>query len=248
MPMERWLTAGSSTRINGSRSWAPWRQRHGRITVDGRGDGFGGRSLCLAAAPTPERPFELAVTVQLKTKGAAGLVFCSDGANVHYGFYPSNGHLRLTRFDGPDVTSWTILHDQPSRHYVAGGWNTLRVRLEPGRMLCHVNDELVVETSDSVLAGGQAGLVTFRETHAQFRDFRIGARSPAWPSRPTSTIATGRLVENLSATGPLDGQLIARIAAEPPRSGGVLGHRAAQLEQQAAQLRKLVQAATTTAR
>ena len=30
-------------------------------------------------------------------------------------FIRSDGSLRLTRFDGPDVTSWTILHDQPSR-------------------------------------------------------------------------------------------------------------------------------------
>ena len=28
--------------------------------------------------------------------GAAGLIFHADGGDTHYGFYPSNGELRLT--------------------------------------------------------------------------------------------------------------------------------------------------------
>ncbi|HEV3136891.1 MAG TPA: trypsin-like peptidase domain-containing protein, partial [Pirellulales bacterium] len=123
IPISRWLTIGALD----PREWKPlfgarWRQRAGRITVDGVGQGFGGRSLCLWEMPLPEQPFEMAVSVQLNDEsGAAGLAFCSDGQDRHYGFYPTNGHLRLTRFDGPDVSSWTILHDQPSRHYQSGG-------------------------------------------------------------------------------------------------------------------------------
>jgi hypothetical protein len=39
----------------------------------------------------------------LDEAGAAGLAFASDGEHRHYGFYPSDGRLRLARFSGPDV-------------------------------------------------------------------------------------------------------------------------------------------------
>ena len=53
MPMDRWLTIGALDPTH----WKPlfggrWRQRAGRILVDGLGAGFGGRSLCLANRPT----------------------------------------------------------------------------------------------------------------------------------------------------------------------------------------------------
>src|SRR5262249_2891535 len=79
---------------------ARWRQRAGRILVDGLGNGFGGRSLCLSQQAIPEEPYEVSVSVRLAQEdGAAGLVFCSDGGELHYGFYPSNGKLRFSRFD-----------------------------------------------------------------------------------------------------------------------------------------------------
>ena len=78
--------------------------------MDGPGTGFGGRSFCLSGQTVPEVPFEVAVTVRLDDEsGAAGLIFHADGADRHYGFYPTGGKLRLTRFDGPDVFTWKIL-------------------------------------------------------------------------------------------------------------------------------------------
>src|SRR5262249_16618857 len=48
IPMEHWLTIGALDPAD----WKPvfgarWRQRAGRIQVEGLGSGFGGRSLCL---------------------------------------------------------------------------------------------------------------------------------------------------------------------------------------------------------
>ena len=120
--MERWLTIGALD----PDEWKPlfggrWRQRAGRILVDGAGTGFGGRSLCLSQQTLPAVPFELAVTVRLDDEaGAAGLVFDADGDDKHYGFYPTGGKLRLTRFDGPDVFSWKILQGRPARDYRPG--------------------------------------------------------------------------------------------------------------------------------
>src|SRR6185295_6538510 len=132
VPMDRWLTIGSIDK----RDWLPlfgatWQQRGGKILVGGLGSGFGGRSLCLAQAEPPELPFEVAVSVKLDDEaGAAGLVFHADGKDAHYGFYPTNGKLRLTRFDGPDVFSWKVLTEMESEHYRPGQWNHLKVRVE----------------------------------------------------------------------------------------------------------------------
>src|SRR6185503_14803243 len=124
-----------------------------------------GRALCLWMAEKPDAQFEEEVSVRLDDEGgAAGLAFCSDGGERHYGFYPSGGKLRLTRFDGPDVSSWNILSNEASPHYRTGQFNTLKVRVEKERLLCYVNDELAVESKDLRFAGGQVGLAKFRET------------------------------------------------------------------------------------
>src|SRR5262249_53634739 len=144
IPMDRWLTIGALD----PQEWktvmgAHWRQRGGRIQVEGAGSGFGGRALCLWQRPLPDPPYEGAVAVRRDDeRGPAGLAFHADGDSKHYGFYPSGGQLRFTRFNGPDVTSWTILSQEPSSHYRAGEWNTLKVRVGKDRIECFVNDHL----------------------------------------------------------------------------------------------------------
>lgn len=245
IPMSRWLTIGALD----PREWKPlmgarWRQRAGRIKVEGLGQGLGGRSLCLAQTPVPDRPYELTVGVHLNDeRGAAGLAFCADGSDKHYGFYPTNGKLRLTRFEGPDFNTWTVLYDQPSRHYVSGGWNTLRVRVEEGKLLCFVNDQPVVELADSALAGGSVGLVQFRETQAQFRHFKVGREVPRSAVPPAEAERIARLVEGASPMGTPDPKLLQDLAANAALSSAVLRDRAALLEKQASRLRELAQAA-----
>ncbi len=176
VPIDRWMTIGTID----ARDWQPlfgarWRQRGGRIIVEDSGQGFAGRSLCLSSQAIPEIPYEISVAVKLnKEAGAAGLVFHADGKNRHYGFYPSSGKMRLTRFEGADVFSWQVLYDQPTEAYRPGEWNTLRVRMEKDQFLCYVNDQLILTSRDRGLATGKAGLAKFRDTHAQFRHFRIG--------------------------------------------------------------------------
>ncbi|HEV8543806.1 MAG TPA: trypsin-like peptidase domain-containing protein, partial [Verrucomicrobiae bacterium] len=138
VPFDRWLAIGS---LN-PKVWKPimgaqWRQKAGVITVDGSGEGFGGRSLCLSQQEVPAVPYEIAVSVQLEDEsGAAGLAFASGGGDEHYGFYPSGGQLRLTRFDGPTVFTWNILRQIDSAHYHPGEWNRLKVRVEAEKIIC----------------------------------------------------------------------------------------------------------------
>ena len=68
--------------------------------------------------------------------GAAGLIFYADGDDRHYGFYPSSGQLRFSRFDGPDVFSWKVLGEKRSAAYRPDDWNRLKVRLAEGLIEC----------------------------------------------------------------------------------------------------------------
>jgi serine protease Do len=244
VPMSRWLTIGALDPAQ----WKPlfgarWRQRAGRIAVEGEGQGFGGRSLCLYQPPPPNDSWEAAVTVQLADEsGAAGLAFCSDGEHRHYGFYPTGGRLRFTRFDGPDLLSWTILFDQPDAHYLSGGWNTLRVRWQQGKITASVNDHQVVELTDHQLAPGQVGLVKFRDTKAQFKNFKLAAELPPMSVPATDAERIAGLLAGSQGASPIDPKLIEVLAASGPRASTVARDRAAELTRQAQRLRELADA------
>jgi regulator of sirC expression with transglutaminase-like and TPR domain len=155
-----------------------WLERSGVMKVSGSGTGFGGRALCLSKMSVPENSFEVAVDVKLDDEsGAAGLIFHSDGGDRHYGFYPSNGKLRLTCFLGANVLTWQIIRDVSSQAYLPGEWNRLRVAWDDGRIRSYVNDELVVDERHTALRCGAVGLAAFRETNAEFRDFNVSKTS-----------------------------------------------------------------------
>lgn len=173
--MARWLRLG---RLDASR-WtssmgALWSSKVDRISVQGQGSGFGGRSLCHFHEQPNALPYELEVRVKLSDEsGAAGLVFGSDGRDRQYGFYPSNGQMRLTRFDGPSVYQWTILNQIKTPHYRDGDWNTIKVRHERNRIRCFVNGQLVIDSSDNGFSVGKVGLAKFRDTLADYSGFKL---------------------------------------------------------------------------
>lgn len=242
-PMSRWLTIGALD----PQVWKPlfgarWRQRAGRVQVDGLGQGFGGRSLCLWQEAPPEGPYEVAVSVKMDhEEGAAGLVFCADGGDLHYGFYPSNGKMRLSRFDGPDVFSWKVLDEVRNDHYRPGEWNTLKVRFEPGRIRCFVNDQPAIESDDAVLATGKVGVAKFRSTEAEFRNFRVAREVAAHAVSAETLSKLTKRIESLPATGTASDAVTDEFAADGSASVELLKRQARQLEQQASQLKKLAQ-------
>jgi serine protease Do len=242
--IERWVTLGTLNPAEWTTVFAGrWRQRNGKIIVDGSGVGFGGRSLCLSKRDLPAVPFEMAVTVRLEDEaGAGGLAFHADGGDKHYGFYPSNGNLRLTRFQGSDVYSWKVLHNEPSKHYKPGEWNTLKVRIEKDRILCYVNDQLVVESQDQAFTKGQAGLCKFRDTHVEFKNFQMGKTiAPATPS--AELIArVGKAILGIDTDSPPPKETIEALVPDAPAALAVLRAKAKQLEKEAAQLRLLAEA------
>ncbi len=249
VPMSRWLTIGTLdatqwTTLFGSR----WQQRGGRIAVTEAGSGFGGRSLCLSRREAPALPFELSVHVKLGDEsGAAGLAFHADGGNRHYGFYPTAGKLRVTRFDGPSVFEWKVLREMPSPHYRPGDWNQLTVRVEKEGFRCLINGEPFATVDDDGLPPGRVGLAKFRDTDAEFKRFRVGP--PADDVRPDDAVAA-RLEAAIDRLPPLERLSPAGIAplvndAEP--AAAAVRDRATALEKRAADLR-LVAADLHTAR
>jgi regulator of sirC expression with transglutaminase-like and TPR domain/S1-C subfamily serine protease len=238
--MSAWLTIGALDSDEWMvRGGGHWRQRAGRIIGDGVGSGFGGRALCLSRRPVPAAPFEVAVLVKMDDEsGAAGLVFQSDGLDRHYGFYPSNGQMRLTRFDGPDVFSWKVLRQESSTHYRPGEWNALKVRVEKGRMRCFVNDQLVFEQDDDALTEGKVGLARFRNTVAEFKQFQVARELPA-ASAPVGLLSrVGKVLESLPPGENVRPEMIGKTPGTPATLAA-LRERARQLDAQAAQLRRL---------
>jgi len=241
VPLERWLTIGALD----SREWQPvggarWHQRAGRILVDGLGQGFGGRSLCLAKAEPPDLPFELAVRVKLSDEsGAAGLAFHCDGEDRHYGFYPTNGKLRLSRFDGPDVFSWAVLEEKPSDAYRPGEWNRLKVRIEKGKISCFVNGQLVIESTDSVRSSGRVGLVKFRATQAEFKHFEFGQQLADREANPEQIAAVQAEIKKLPSLEELQPDALEKLQADAAVGVELLRDEADELQARANELRRI---------
>ncbi|MDA8697505.1 trypsin-like peptidase domain-containing protein [Rhodopirellula sp.] len=240
---DRWVTLG---RLDPNK-WdilfgATWQQSGSIITARGAGKGFGGRSLCLSKDNDFELPMEIAVDVRLDDEsGAAGLAFYADGEDRHYGFYPSNGSLRLTCFKGPSVYSWEVLVDSTSMHYRPGKWNRLRVRLEENRFQCFINDELFTESKDIQITSGQVGLVKFRDTNPDFKRFEVG-QDLSWPAL---TDAQENLISVLlngsHSIDDLNEKTLSDLAESNTAVSRELEKRASTLELKIAQMRRLAE-------
>ncbi len=240
IPMDRWLTIGVLDPEEWTASWGGrWRQRSGHLFVSGAGAGFGGRSLCLATQAAPTVPYEVAVQVKFEpAEGAAGLVFHSDGGDRHYGFYPSNGGVRLSRFDGPDFYAWKVLSEVRPPQLNKTGWNSLNVRVEQERLLCYLNDQLVIEVADTEYQSGRIGLCKFRQTEAEFKGFRVAETIASTKPSPELVERVQRLVGELSVTAkPLSPTDV--VLSEGSAGVELLESHAAKLEQQAARVRQL---------
>ncbi len=244
VPMSQWKTIGS---LN-PRDWTPlfganWKKRAGLIVVSELGEGFGGRSLCLwNRRDLPNEGYDVGVFVKLDDeRGAAGLAFDADGGEKHYGFYPSGGRLRLTRFDGPTVYSWKVLQEVESEHYRPGRWNHLKVRIEPDQLTCFVNDQMVVQREISAKPEGRAGLVKFRQTSAQFKQFQLQNEIPLTQLSAERRKNTAEQLAAIKIDNWTPSQDVERLTGDPRASITVLQEKIIDLEQQTANLRRLIE-------
>jgi regulator of sirC expression with transglutaminase-like and TPR domain len=242
--MDRWLTIGALD----AREWSPlmggrWRQHAGRIAVEGPGSGFGGRTLLVSKRAVPALPFELAVWVRLTHEdGAAGLSFAMHDVDRHYAFYPSNGRLRLTRFEGPDVYSWQILKEVRTPAYHPGQWNRLKVRVEKETLRCFVNDVLACEVNDAAFRAGKTGLASFRDTHAEFKGFEVSLNVPSVLPSPEVTQRVERLAREIKDDRAPDPGAIGALLPNADASVRALLESADRREREAKELRRAADA------
>ena len=236
--IEHWLKFG----VLNPKLWEPipsgadWRQRTGAMTVQGAGSGFGGRALCLSKLDVPELPYEIALEVKLNDEsGAAGIAFGSDGGDRHYGFYPTNGQMRLTRFDGPTVYSWNILEQVVSPHYKPDEFNRLRVRVEAKRVLCYLNGHLVIESNDHAWRTGQTGLCKFRTTEPEYRRFAVG--KDLSQQVVLSDAAEKAIAAHLADPAADPAQLAGQLSESPEAARVALFEKAKSLEAKAEELK-----------
>lgn len=241
VPMSRWLTIG----VLDPRSWRPlmggeWTQHAGVVKSEMPGDGFGGRSICLWVADQPQKVFEVSVSVKLESEdGAAGLVFCSDEGDRHYGFYPSNGKLRLTRFDGPDVYSWTVLAEVEADAYKPDEWNSLRVRVDEEAIQCYVNGRQVLDQKDDGLRGGRVGLCKFRAPSAEFKAFKLGTDLSEKPIVPELAEQIRDSLNGFLQNGGDKGKVLDHLLAEPGAGRQLIAEQRKLLEQKVVKLKEM---------
>ena len=243
VPMTRWLTIGSLS----LRDWQPimgarWSQRAGRIYARNPGRDFAGRSLCLSRKKKLTLPYEIEATVKLDDEtGAAGLAFASDGGDRHYGFYPSSGKLRLTRFEGATIFTWTILKDEPTPLYRQGDWNTLKIRHEKDLIKCYVNGKFLYEVKEDRLPNGRYGLAKFRDTEAEYRDFRAGKELKSLLPSPALLTRLDKAIAELEPTNNPDTKTIDTLKTNAALNRELLLKRAKAMDSQADQLRRLAE-------
>lgn len=243
VPMHRWLTFGAlDPEIWTTAMGARWTQRGGIIKAQGLGGGFGGRALCLSERPTPDLPYEIAVKVKLDDEsGAAGLAFASDGSDRHYGFYPSGGQIRFTRFEGPDIYSWTILQQIETDAYLPGEWNELRIRVEDDKVVGFINGTQVMEMAETAFRDGQVGLCKFRHTVAEFRHFKSGADLGEPEISPELRTKLATEVDGFASDGEASESRMEILSEASEASRSILLQRADELETRAEELRRLTE-------
>lgn len=254
IPMSRWLTIG---RLSPQQWDAPadvnWSQRAGTIKASGIPSGFGGRSLCVSKGAPPAVPYEVAVTVNMDEEdGAAGLVFLHDGQR-HYGFYPSSGKLRFSRFDGPVVYDWNVIWDEPVAAYRPNDWNNLKVRVEADRIVCFCNGEQVFEfkgdtpvtdahPSPFKWSDGKAGLAKFRHTTARFKNFSLAEKIVDERPAPDVLARLEEITRSIHADQPPTGEQVEAAGALTGDSRRLLEQEAQRLQRQAERVRQLARA------
>ncbi len=244
IPFEKWLTIGALDKF----VWKPmmegsWKQRAGELRAVGFGKGFGGRMLCHRQKGFIKAPFEIEAEVRLEDDGgAAGLVFCSNEKGEHYGFYPTNGSLRLTRFDGPSVYNWKILKTVESEYYRPEEWNRIHVKFqENGRILCSVNNQLVIDVIDLEMSAGIVGLCKFREPTAFFRNFRFAERFSNLQISPKSVAQVRKLTKGLSHEKSLSAENMQELLKIGKTAPQILQDLSTELSRRAAEVEKLAE-------
>lgn len=237
--IKNWVRLGEpNPRLWKNKFGASWKIRHGSIKVTGAGEGFGGRSLLVRQIPLNSFPYELRTKVFLDNEsGAAGLIFGYNELGQHWALYPSSGNIRLTHFKGPDVFSWDIVAQITTANYRPGEWNDIKVLVNENKIEGFLNGQKILEYEPEDPIKGSGGLAKFRQTQAEFSNFKI-VPSSMFPTKKFSEEIVTFLESEQSGWEEkfLNLELVKR---NPSRTAVVLERELEKLRKQASELETL---------
>jgi regulator of sirC expression with transglutaminase-like and TPR domain len=147
--------------------------------------------------------------------------------------------MRLTRFEGATIFTWTILKDEPTPLYRQGDWNTLKIRHEKNLIKCYVNSKFLYEVKEDRLPNGRYGLAKFRDTEAEYRDFRAGKNLKNLLPSPALLAKLDKAIAELEPTNNPDTKTIDTLKPNAALNRELLLKRAKAMDSQADQLRRL---------
>ena len=132
-----------------------------------------------------------------------------------------------------------MLADVQNKAYRQGEWNWLRVRVEKEKLLCYINDELAIESTDTVFKKGAVGLAKFRDTKAEFKQFSVGKQLPSHTPDPMSLDRIREAIASISGDKPAGTEVVETLAPVGSSTSDVLRREALLLEKRAERLREL---------
>jgi hypothetical protein len=86
----------------------------------------------------------------------------------------TNNLASLVYYPGGENASWQTIVGY-SYPFGAGTWYSVRVQVRGSRIQGYVDDNLIIDKTDSRVKAGSLGLVVERMTHARFDDIRVVA-------------------------------------------------------------------------
>jgi len=144
----------------------------------------------------------------------------------------------LTRFEGPDVLSWSILDQISSQSYRPGEWNRIRIRVEEKKIIGYLNGEKICELNDTVLRGGKVGLAKFRSTEAEFKHFELG-KDLSPKMTPNETIKELTQQIDLLIQNPINGDAMTQLKSDVDASKSLLKNKIKELKKTANSLKRI---------
>ncbi|MFP6762813.1 MAG: transglutaminase-like domain-containing protein, partial [Planctomycetaceae bacterium] len=141
--------------------------------------------------------------------------------------------------------SWQVLAEVPGGSYREGDWNWLKVRVEKDRLLCYINDDLAIESTDTIFRTGAVGMAKFRDTSAEFKQFAVARQLPSRRPNAETLSKIQTAIARVPAEKPPTADVVVSLVPESGSTSAILRLEARRLEQRAMRLRELSVAVQT---
>ncbi|MEM8534759.1 MAG: family 16 glycoside hydrolase [Chloroflexota bacterium] len=169
-----------------------WETRDGRLMQQGDSDGI--PSMYATALVTGEAAwsdYDISVAAYPTNNDEIGVVArASDEGYYVFRVLPTTSEqfaYVLSRYNAQDA-SFEDLASSDGIGFEPNQWYTLRIRVQGDTIQAFLDDQLVVETQDTILTNGQAGVYGYAQGGLQFDNFVIQMTAPVGLTETPSAI------------------------------------------------------------